>query len=215
MFGFANGSAGADKHVSDDNDDNDDDVSDSKAAEEGMSRFKLWYANILSATGAPPTPQQIVDELRNIQTMASLKPADRIIIFLGATFSEDAVTEKAVEKHAATLKTLAGSSIQERHVIAAFEWLCGTRYPDKLIKFFPALLKSLFDEEIVEEDTFLVWAADLTRNEFSAEMSMISIDALEALKSSAAPFITWLQEAEEEDGSDDDDGDEEEEEEDD
>ena len=71
------------------------------------------------------------------------------------------------------------------------------------------VLKELLDEELVDEDTFLEWAADLARNEFSAEQSMISVDALEALKASAAPFITWLQEAEEDDDDDDDDDDEE------
>ena len=45
---------------------------------------------------------------------------------------------------------------------------------------------------------FFEWAGDLTRNEFSAEMSMIDIDTLEHLKGSASLFITWLQEAEEE-----------------
>lgn len=181
-----------------------EDVTDLKAAEEGMDRFKLWYSNIETTTGAAPTTQQIVDELRNIQTMASLRPADRIIIFLGAVFTEDAVSEKQISKHAATLKALAPTDIQQRHLIAAFEWLCGSRYRDKLLRYFPALLKELFDEELVEEDTFLIWATDLTRNEFSAEQSMISLDTLEALKTQAAPFITWLEEAEEEDDSEDD-----------
>lgn len=190
VFGFAPG------------EDAEEDVTDLKAAEEGMDRFKLWYSNVESASGAAPTTQQIVDELRNIQTMASLRPADRIIIFLGAVFTEDAVSENLIAKHATTLKALAPTDIQQRHLIAAFEWLCGSRYPDKLLRYFPALLKELFDEELVEEETFLIWASDLTRNEFSAEQSMISIDTLEALKTQAAPFITWLKEAEEEDDSD-------------
>lgn len=77
------------------------------------------------------------------------------------------------------------------------------------MKFFPILLKQLLDEELVEEDTFLAWAGDFTRNEYSAEQSMVCLDTLEQLKASAQPFITWLMEAEEEgsDGS----GDEEEE----
>ena len=69
---------------------------------------------------------------------------------------------------------------------------------------------------------FLAWAADYARNEYSAEQSMVGIDTLEQLKATAAPFITWLQEAEEEgeegdedeeegDDDEDDEGDEEEE----
>ena len=54
----------------------------------------------------------------------------------------------------------------------------------------------------------------MTRNEFSANLSMIDIDTLEALKTSASLFITWLQEAEEEGEEDDEDEDGEEEEDD-
>jgi hypothetical protein len=77
------------------------------------------------------------------------------------------------------------------------------------------VLKQLFDEELVEEDVFFGWAGDMTRNEFTAEFSMIDIDTLEHLKNSASLFITWLQEAEEEgeDGDDDEEEDEDEEEE--
>ena len=118
------------------------------------------------------------------------------------------------------------------------------------MKFFPVVLKQLFDEELIEEDVFFEWvssgvvikndvrsrhpintshqhtpltltplthsyhqAADLTRNEFSANLTMIDIDTLEALKASASLFITWLQEAEEEGEEGEEDGDEEEEEE--
>jgi translation initiation factor 5 len=155
-----------------------------------MERLKLF----LSANPTATT-EQICDELRNIQTMASLRPADRIIIYLGAVFTENMVAEKEVEKHADVLRALAASAIQQRHLIAAFEWLCGTRYPSR-IKYFPILLKQLLDEELVEEDTFLAWAADFTRNEYSAEQSMVCLDTLEQLKASAQPFITWLMEAE-------------------
>jgi translation initiation factor 5 len=168
-----------------------------------MERLKLFLS-------ANPTAsvEQICDELRNIQTMASLRPADRIIIFLGAVFTENMVAEKEISKHAAVLRKLAASVIQQRHLIAAFEWLCGTRYTSKL-KFFPVLLKQLLDEELVEEDTFLAWAGDFTRNEYSAEQSMVCVDTLEQLKASAQPFITWLMEAEEE-GDSSEEGDEEE-----
>ena len=100
------------------------------------------------------------------------------------------------------LRSLAPSLIQQRHLIAAFEWLCGTRYTS-LAKFFPVLLKHLFDEEIVEEDAFLKWNADLTRNEYTADHTMISLDTLDQLKVYAQPFIVWIQEAEEEGDSDD------------
>lgn len=162
-----------------------------------MERLKLWLSD-----NPTPATSQLLDELRNIQTMASLRPADRIIIYLGGVFTEAVVTGKEIEAHKEVLAALAATAIQQRHLIAAFEWLCGTRYPS-LVKYFPVLLKQLLDEELVDEDTFFAWAGDFARNEFSAEQSMMCIDTLEHLKHSAAPFIKWLQEAEEE-GEDDD-----------
>lgn len=163
-----------------------------------MERYKLWIElNQTSST------QDIVNELRVIQTTSSLRPADRIIIFLGAVFTEEFVTAGEINKHRTILAALATSAIQHRHMIAAMEWLCGSKYPS-LIKFFPVVLKQLLDEELVEEEAFFQWHGDLCRNEFSAEQSMMCMDTLEHLKESAAPFIKWLEEAEEEGESDDD-----------
>ena len=155
-----------------------------------MDRLKVWFIEYPS-----PALPVLLEELRSIQTFAALRPADRIIIYLGVVFSEDAISTGQVERHKEVLAALAPSVIQQRHLIAAFEWFCGKRHP-QLMKFFPVVLKQLFDEELVEEDVFLEWAGDLTRNEYSAEMSMIDSDTLELLKCSASMFITWLQEAE-------------------
>lgn len=171
-----------------------------------MDRLKLWLVDNHSV------PESVLlDELRSIQTFAALRPADRIIIYLGAVFNEKAVAAKQITTHKSVLAALAPTAIQQRHLIAAFEWFCGRKYP-QLMQYFPVVLKHIFDEELVEEDVFFEWAADLTRNEFTAEFSMIDIDTLEQLKTSAGPFITWLQEAEEE-GEDEEDSEEEEDEE--
>jgi len=67
-----------------------------------------------------------------------------------------------------------------------------------LLKVFPAVLMQLFEQEIIEEDVFFEWAADLIRNEYTLDESMIQYDVLEQLRAHAQPFIKWLQEAEEE-----------------
>jgi len=181
------------------------------STDEAIVRFRAWTLENASAT-----PEQYAEELRLIQIQHSLRPADRIIIFLGAVFAENgAASANQIATYKRHLSLLAPSAIQQRHLIAAAEWLCGRKYP-ALARFFPLFLKQLFDEEVVEEDIFFNWATDYARNEYSASQSMIDIDTLETMKASAAPFITWLQEAEEEgEDGDDDDEDEEEDEEDD
>ena len=165
----------------------------------------------MTDNAATAAPEKVLEELRMIQIQHSMRPADRFVIFLGAVFTDNgAATAKQITTHKPLLALMAPSAIQQRHLIAGVEWFCGVKHPS-LTRFFPLFLKGLFDEEVVEEDIFFNWSTDYARNEFSTSETMIDIDTLEAMKASAAPFITWLQEAEEEG----DDEDEEEEEEDD
>ena len=46
--------------------------------EEGMDRLKLWLMD-----NPAHTNEDLLEELRSIQTFASLRPADRAIIYLG------------------------------------------------------------------------------------------------------------------------------------
>lgn len=154
----------------------------------------------------------ILEELRIVQTMASLRPASRCIIFLGAVFTEAVIAANQIVVHKPVLKALSPSPIQQRHLIAAWEWFCGTRHPT-LLKYFPVILKNLFDEDIVDEEVFLNWGADISRNEHTADFSMISLDTLDQLKTNATPFLKWLEEAEEESDGEEDEGDEDEEDE--
>ena len=140
----------------------------------------------------------VLEQLRSLQTMSSLRPADRAIIFIGAMMTEDGlISKQQVEQHKAVLEAVAPTEIQQRHLIAAFEWFCGVKYPSLIAKF-PLVLKTLYDEEVVDEDTFLMWSADYARNEYSTDDSLIDIDTLEKLKECAGPFITWVREADEE-----------------
>jgi translation initiation factor 5 len=182
--------------------------------DEAIERFKSWIKSRSSATGVAPSTADQLEELRNLQTMSSLVPSFRCIIFLGAMFTDHTIASNEVKKYHDVLKGLAPTEIQQRHLLAAFEWFCGSKYPQPLLKAFAKVLMQLYDEEIIEEDVFLAWGGDTTRNEFTFEESMISFETLESLHNYALPFIKWLQEAEEEgeEGEDDEEeGDEEEE----
>ena len=105
------------------------------------------------------------DELRAIQTFAALQPSYRILIYIGANFEGTTLATISAEmaKHKAVLEAYATSGIQQRQIIASFEWFCGY-YKPTLIKFFPAILKQLFDEDIVDEEVFLQWYQDVLVN---------------------------------------------------
>ncbi len=200
---------------------------DLSTVEESILRFRSW----LAAANGTRSKEEVLEELRIIQTFQSLHPRYRSTILIGAIFG----TGTATGSNTATVTTptailspkeiaskitqykeyfmaLAGKNpMTQRHIIASFEWYFGTaakQNPSNL-KLFPIVLKLLFDEEIIEEEeVFLAWYKDLTRNEFSCDDSMISLEMLEELRESAAPFITWLQEAEEEEDDDEEEEDE-------
>eukprot|EP01041_Mallomonas_annulata_P009183 gene9183-19043_t len=188
------------KKKSDENGEVDENVeeeeTDSKAVDASIERFIIWQSQ-----NPTPTTAQIIEELWSVQTCNGLPAADRVLIFLGAVFTETSLTDNSIEKYKDILSALASSQIQQRQLIAGCEWFCGTKYP-KLIKMFPIMLKHLYDNELVEEDVLLEWAADYSKNDYTVEQSLINLDTLEQLKVAAQPFITWLQEAEEE-GEDD------------
>jgi len=161
-------------------------------------RFQRWMGNNNpSKDVSADMTAKILDELRNIQTVSSLRPSDRVILYIGTVLTEKAHTEIESEEVSVVLAALGASVQQQRHVIAAFEWFYGTKHA-AYSKLFPLALKTLYEEELVEEDVFLEWSVDYAKNDYTADDSLICIDKLEELKQNAAPFITWLEEADEE-----------------
>jgi translation initiation factor 5 len=158
-----------------------------------IDRFRAF----LAATPGASVSEKI-DELATLQTFSALRPIDRLFIYVGASFDETAAQANAVETHKEALAALANN--EPRQLIAAMEWLCGVRYPS-LLRWFPALLKHLYDEDLVEEDHFLAWAEEGVENEYSSPS--LEPATLEQLHAAAVPFLTWLREAEEDDGDDD------------
>lgn len=171
--------------------------------DDGIHRLKLYLENNPSINPAgvgdngADSITKIIELLRSIQTISSLRPVDRVIIYIGSVMTEKIISDNEIVKYVKMLNALAPTAQTQRHVIAAFEWLCGSKLQVALKSKFPIVLKCLFDEEIVEEEVFFDWAADYTKNDYSADVSMISVDILEELKLKSQPFITWLREAEE------------------
>lgn len=160
---------------------------------------------------------QLIEELRSTQTLSSLRPSDRYIIFFGTVFTATSITDNDVLKYKDFLQILTNNKNkhQQRQLLAGTEWLIGVKYPS-LIPRYSILLKQLYDEDIVEEDVLLEWYYDESKNEYSMNEGLYITNerVFENLKESAKLFIKWLEEADEED-DDGEDGEEEDEEEDD
>lgn len=125
-----------------------DDASAMALAVEAMKKFLSENPNA--------SPSAIAEKVVNEQMASGLKSQDKIHIFIQASFTPDFFKHKQVETHAATIsKITLGKNVMERHLISACEGLCADKP-----KNFAVLVKQLFDEEVLEEDTILEWAGE-------------------------------------------------------
>ncbi|KAG6461900.1 eukaryotic translation initiation factor 5 [Manduca sexta] len=100
-----------------------------------------------------------------------------------------------VRRHRALLlRFTRGDSRAQRSALHALTALCG--HHATLLPKVPAILKLLYDEDIVEEKAILEWAAKPSRKFASKEV-------VADVRRRAQPFLDWLQEAEEDDSDDD------------
>lgn len=140
--------------------------------------------------------EDIVELVTNQQMASALKSHDKVHIFIRAAITPMFYKNNEVEKYSPVIQKLTnGKPIMERQVIAALEFLC----VDKP-KNFPVLIKQFYDEDALEEDTILEWAAE-GRNEYTLEE--VDEETRATLRGEAEPVVVWLQDADSDDESDD------------
>lgn len=126
---------------------------------------------------------------------SALKSHDKVQIFIRAAITPMFFKNKEVEKYAPVIVKLTNSKpLMERHLIAALEVIC----VDKP-KNFPVLIKQLYDEDALEEDTILEWAAE-GRNDYT--LDEVDEETRAAIRGEAEPVVVWLQDADSDDDSD-------------
>jgi len=140
----------------------------------------------------------LVELVTNQQMASALKAHDKIHILVRAAISSKTfVKNKEIEKFAPAITEITnGNRIIERHLISALEYI----NIDKP-KFFPVMIKQLYDEDALEEETILEWSEE-GRNEYT--LDKVDEDVRSVLRGEAEPVVVWLQEAESDDESDDD-----------
>jgi hypothetical protein len=130
----------------------------------------------------------IIEVVTNQQMASALKAHDKVHIFVRAAITPMFFKNNVVEKYAPVIEKLTkGKPLMERHVIAALEGIC----VDKP-KNFPVLIKQFYDEDSLEEDTILEWAAE-GRNEYT--LDEVDEETRATLRGEAEPVVVWLQDA--------------------
>ena len=93
----------------------------------------------------------------------------------------------------------------QKSFLGGLERLIGVSHPDVLLGKINVIFSTLYNEEIIEEETFMDWGA-------KASKKYVEKDISKDLRKRAAKFLEWLETAESESEEDDDDDDEEEDE---
>lgn len=84
----------------------------------------------------------------------------------------------------------------QRYLLGGFEQLVGNVHRDALLPKVPHILKTFYESDILDEEVILEW--DNKSSKF------VSKEVSKEIHAKAAPFITWLNEAEEESSEDED-----------
>ena len=170
-----------------------------------------------------PDAEEIDEQLAKMQFSTGIAAHEKICLYFFSTFDESIVKQRQIQKNSEVLQLLVANPTIQSRLIACCERLCvkhaeelmvdeETRGgPDECQLLY--ILRFLYDEDVLDEETILKWNQSKLRDEFT--FTDLPTDKLKELRDAAKPLITWLEQAEEEADEDDDDDDDDEDEDDD
>mmetsp|Transcript_14923 Transcript_14923/g.18403 ORF Transcript_14923/g.18403 Transcript_14923/m.18403 type:complete len:419 (+) Transcript_14923:344-1600(+) len=197
-----NGSNHDSDEIEDDDDDDDDEEiqDDASAMDAAVSGL---HSKIMNDN---PTADELVSEVRAVQTFCALPRNERAFLLLAALYYED--TERLLSPPKSADKQVLIALLKE---CGANGLICGlekiaTVTNSLLAPKFPILLKFLYDADVLEEQQLLQWYKAEPNRDIDLPEAVSDSDHSALLKATL-PFIKWLEEADEEDDDDDDDDD--------
>lgn len=151
----------------------------------------------VQSKGGKPKPDDFFEELRMQQLAKLFDHKIRFFVALESLMPAGAMDAKGIAEHKAVLnKVLSVVKMPESDILWCFNAYLSQN--EKSVKSFPMVLKFIYDED---------WASEAAILKYYVEEEGDGEPGFQAAKTSAAPFLKWLQTAEE---SDDDDSEEDE-----
>lgn len=124
---------------------------------------------------------------------------DRAVVALAELIFNDDILTQIPHHRVLFLRFLGNNQKAQKHLMGAFEQLVGTSYPKKLMPKVVHILKSFYDNDLVEEEVLMDWGLKVSKK-------YVKKDVAEQIHAKAKPFIDWLRTADEESDEDDDEG---------
>ncbi len=173
--------------------DDSDDVSEAGVDDAGALKLAVDATSKFLADTPNCNDAQLIELITNQQMASALKSHDKVHILVQSAFTDKLIKNKEIPRFApAVIGITNKNKIMERHLIGALENLC----IDKP-KIFPVMIKLLYDEDALQEETILEWA-----DEGRSEYTIVDEDNRAVLRGEAEPVVVWLQDSDSEDDDD-------------
>jgi len=130
------------------------------------------------------------DKLNELKNSGGVSDAEFVPALFEAIMGKDATTMDPIIKEKEVVKKFVGGKDAQIALLQAVEKFCGETNTALLSKV-AIIIKQLYDEELLEEESIFEWADDKN-------------GAIAKVRDNAAPIIKWLKEADEESGSEED-----------
>lgn len=173
-------------------DSNEDDTVEAVVDDDSALLLAVQATKTFIETSPNAGAAELVECVTNQQMASALKSQFKLLILLRAAIAPLSFKIDQIQKYVPAIKMItSGNPIMERHLIAAVEAL----YVEKP-KHFAAMIKLLYDEDVLAEETILEWAEG-GRTEYT--LDEVDEDARAAIRAEAEPVVVWLQEDDESD----------------
>jgi len=162
--------------------------------EAARARRGLMIPDALLKTKKAPSVAEVKDllgspdKLQELKNSSGLSDMEFVPILFDAMVPKESTNLSALAKQKAIIRKFVGSSEAQVTLLRCIEKFAGEVQTSLLTKV-SHIIKELYDEELLEEESVFAWADDST-------------NAVAKVREQAAPIVKWLREAEEESGSD-------------
>ncbi|PWN39091.1 eukaryotic translation initiation factor 5 [Ceraceosorus guamensis] len=131
---------------------------------------------------------------KKAQELGIEKKYKAVQVLLQALLTENAPAE--VPKYGAVIAKMTTSEKHQKAALGAIERLAGITYPSLVPNGVPKILMALYQLDVLEEEVVQTWGKHVSKKYVDKETS-------KKVRKAAAPFLTWLEEADDDDEEED------------